>query len=118
MSHCQKFLFLGALYLALFFELEAYVTIPRSESDATTRMNQGGDPPQRGGLIDEQRSPEYIDDWWGRNDYYYSRHGIRETNSVTNPYYNSYYPRPNTEYPPDSSSYNNSGRYYRPGYPR
>src|SRR5262245_57030957 len=118
MFHFSRSLFLGLL-LALSFlytdsqRLSAYVTIPRSEADTTSRMNAGGDPATRPGLRDEQRSPEYIDDWWGRNDYFYSQYGIRETRSVTDPYYNSYYPLPNAYYPPDSSTYYNNGRYSR-----
>lgn len=122
MIHFSRTLFLGLL-LALSFlytdsqRLSAYVTIPRSEADTTSRMNAGGDPANRPGLKDDQRSPEFIDDVWGRNDYYYSQYGIRETRSVRDPAYNSYYPLPNSYYPPDSSTYN-SGAYYRPGYPR
>lgn len=124
MCRFSKSLFLGSLYLALSFlytdfqQLSAYVTIPRSGADTTSRMNAGGDPATRPGLKDEQRSPEYIDDYWGKNDYYYSQYGIRKTHQINNPYYNSYYPLPNTIYPPDSSTYYNDGRYVRPGYPR
>ncbi|MFI0434280.1 MAG: hypothetical protein ACH350_00955 [Parachlamydiaceae bacterium] len=102
----------------IFSPLSGYVTIPRTEADTTSRMNAGGDPANRPGLRDNQRSPEYMDDWWGRNDYYYSLFGIRQTKSVTNPYYNSYYPLPNTYYPPDSNTYDHNARLYRPGNPR
>ena len=114
---------MGALYLALSFsytdlhQLSAYVVIPRSGADTTNRMNAGGDPPNRTGLRDFQRSPEYLDDWWGVNDYYYSRYGIRETHSLRDPEYTTWYPLPNTYYQ-DSSNYYNADRYYRPGYPR
>jgi hypothetical protein len=123
MSQFAKSLFLEPFYLAIVClcvnpQLSAYVSIPRSTADTTDKMNAGGDPPDRPGLRDDQRSPEFIDDWWGRNDYYYSQYGIRETHSLNNPYYDSNYPLPNTYYPPDSSTYNNSDRYYRPGYPR
>lgn len=106
------------ILLGFSLEMSAYVSVPRSTSDTTSRMNAGGDPPTRTGLKDDQRAPEYIDDWWGHNDYYYSTYGIRQTKSITNPYANSRYPLPNTYYPPDSSTYDSGGRYYRPGYPR
>ena len=113
--------YVGMFYLALSLlnaqHLSAYVTIPRSSADTTTRMNEGGDPPTRPGLLDTQTSPEYLDDWWGRNDYYYSTQGIKETHTIVDPYYNTYYPLPNTYYPHDSSTYNNSGRHH-PDYPR
>lgn len=123
MFHFSRSLFLGLVLALSFFytdfqRLSAYVAIPRSTADTTDRMNAGGDPPDRPGLRDDQRSPEFIDDWWGRNDYDYYEHGIRETHSMADPYYNSYYPLPNTYYPPDSSTYYNNGRYYSPGYPR
>jgi len=115
---CRYFLLGFYLLFGDFHQLSAYVVIPRSTADTTDRMNAGGDPADRTGLIDEQRSPEFIDDMWGRNDYYYSQYGIPKTHSVYNPYYNEYYPLPNPYYPPDGSTYYNSGRYYRPGYPR
>jgi hypothetical protein len=105
-------------------QLSAYVTIPRSTADTTLRMNSGGDPPTRPGLIDEQRSPEFLDDFWGQNDYYYSQHGIYETRSIRDPVYNSnlppYYPFPNIYYQndPNLKYYDYGGRYYRPYYPR
>jgi hypothetical protein len=123
MFYFSKSLILGSLLTLSFLctdsqQLSAYVSIPRSVADSTDRMNAGGDPPDRAGLRDTQRSPEFVDDWWGRNDYYYSQYGIRETRSVAAPHYNSYYQLPNSYYPPDSSAYYNNGRYYRPGYPR
>lgn len=125
MDQFSKLCFFGTLSFSLFFihfaaelQLSAYVNIPRSTLDTTDKMNAGGDPPERSGLRDKQRSPEYVDDYWGHNDYYYSTHGIKQTGSVTHPYYDTYYPLPNTYYPPDSSNYNQTGRYYRPGYPR
>jgi len=123
-----------SLFLALFFvvadvqTLSAYVVIPRNADATTDRMNAGGDPPTRPGLRDAQRSPEYLDDWWGRNDYYYSEYGIRETGRIRDPVYNSdrppFYPYPNNNYYNTSPFYNSpqqynySNRYYRPGYPR
>lgn len=125
MNPFTKIFFFGSLNFALFFahcssplQLSAYVNIPRSTLDTTDKMNAGGDPPERTGLRDQQRSPEYVDDYWGRNDYHYSTHGIKQTGTVLNPYYDTYYPLPNTYYPSDSSNHNNSGRSYRPGYPR
>lgn len=83
-------------------QLHSYVSVPRSNADTTARMNAGGDPPQRPGLKDNQRSPEYIDDWWGRNDYYYSKYGVQYSHTLKNPTYNTdsppYYPWPNTYY--------------------
>jgi hypothetical protein len=123
MFYFSRTLCLGSI-LALSFlftdsqQLSAYVSLPRSVADTTDRMNAGGDPPDRAGLRDDQRSPEYVDDWWGRNDYHYSEYGMRKTGTVVNPYYDTLYHLPNTYYPPDSSSYYNDGRYYRPGYPR
>lgn len=125
MLRFSKAIVLGSFYVTLLFstletqQLSAYVSIPRSSADTTTRMNTGGDPANRPGLLDVQRSPEYLDDWWGRNDYYYSTHGIQETHSIINPEFDTEYPYPNAYNPPTGSNeYYNSGRQYRPGYPR
>lgn len=131
MSRFPKSLGVGFFCLALSFlfthqnQLSAYVSIPRSTADTTDRMNAGGDPPDRLGLQDEQRSPEFLDDVWGENDYYYSQYGIRETGgAIKDPIYDSenppYYPYPNTYYNKDPAlrNYDTNTRYYRPGYPR
>lgn len=133
----SKFLFVGSLCCALSSlytnsQLSAYVAIPRSTADTTDRMNAGGDPPDRPGLRDDQRSTEFLDDYWGQNDYYYSQYGIQEVHSLVNPenigQTPPYYPLPNTYY--DSTviapqyDYNNSRydyqstRAYRPPHPR
>jgi hypothetical protein len=89
-------------------------------------MNAGGDPPDRPGLIDEQRSPEFLDDWWGRNDYYYSQYGVRDFPGIRHPAYDTvhptFYPYPNTYYEynvnnPNIRYYDYNMRYYRPTYP-
>lgn len=126
MLNFSKLCGFGMLYLSISFlssdfqQLSAYVSVPRNTSDTTDRMNAGGDPAGRTGLKDEQRSPEYLDDYWGKNDYYYSKYGIRETRNVVDPNATSR-PLPNTYYqdanaPP--TQYYNSTRYYRPAYPR
>ena len=133
MSNFFKVLFFGPLYLTLnllsFTQLSAYVSIPRSTADTTDRMNTFGDVPDRPGLRDIQRSPEYLDDWWGKNDYYYSYHGRRYTGgSQHQPEYDlhrpPYYPLPNTSYnedipkpphshySPDIRSYQSNNGYY------
>ena len=119
LSFCSLSLTL-ILFFTHFTPLSAYVIIPRSNADTTNRMNAGGDPPDRSGLRDDQRSPEYLDDWWGRNDYYYSEYGIHENQTIRNPAYNAesppYYPWPNEYYDKDPNVryYNTNTRYYRP----
>ena len=123
------YLLFGMSYLACILlmmpleQLFAYVVIPRNVDDTTERMNAGGDRANRPGLRDAQRSPEYLDDRWGVNDYYYSDHGIYETRTIRNPSYSSnnppYYPLPNVDY--DRNHYRDQYRnynYYRPGYAR
>jgi len=110
-----------------FPQLSAYVSIPRSEADSTYRMNFTGDPPTRAGLRDLQRSPEYLDDWWGRNDYYYSAYGRQSTggNNIYNPYYAGSgpptYPLPNSFYDYEGTNsqpyYNRVNPYYNRYYP-
>jgi hypothetical protein len=132
MSWFTKFLFSGTLYLSLSFlfpdvnHLSAYVAVPRSTADITDRMNAGGDPPDRPGLMDDQRSPEFLDDWWGRNDYYYSQYGVREFPGIRHPAYDTlhapFYPFPNTYSEnnvnnPNIRYYDYNMRYYRPTYP-
>lgn len=115
-------LFLGVFYVSS--SLLAYIVVPRNTADSTDRMNAGGDPPDRPGLKDIQRAPEYLDDFWGKNDYYYSKYGITETGgAIRNPIYDTdnppYYPYPNTDYyDPSVRDYNYNTRYYRPYYPR
>lgn len=132
MYQFSKLFLLGAFFglLSIFYpdfpKLSAYVVLPRSTADTTFRMNGGGDPATRVGLMDDQRSPEYLDDWWGVNDYYYSTYGIKSTQNIYNSSYNSdnppYYPLPNTYYEdtnmPLSQYPYNATRYYRPSYPR
>lgn len=124
MSNFFKISFFGPFYLTLcllsndFNQLSAYVSLPRSTADTTDRMNTLGDAPDRPGLRDFQRSPEYLDDWWGKNDYYYSYHGRHYTGgSPRHPEYDShrspYYPLPNTSYNEDIPQHPNS--YYSPG---
>lgn len=124
MLRISKSLFFTSFYWAVtlvhFHELSAYVVIPRSPADTTDRMNAGGDPPDRPGLLDDQRSPEYLDDWWGVNDYYYSLYGIYETHNLYDSAYNSnrppYYPLPNPGY--EYTPYSQYGYpYSQYGYP-
>lgn len=125
----SKFLFLNFIYFAFAFlfsevnQLSAYVVMPRSTADTTDRMNMGGDPADRAGLRDSQRSTEYIDDWWGRKDYDYMEYQSRDIRSFRHPTYDlnrpPYYPYPNTYYydAPSSYPYGNGGaRYYQPYY--
>jgi len=104
--------------------LTAYVSVPKNYNDTTDRMNRGGDPPDRGGLIDQQRPAEYLDDRWGVDDRYYYEHGYLETGTVFDPIYNSttppYYPYPNPYYPETNELYYPyyPYEYYRPGYTR
>lgn len=126
MLRLSKLCYFGVAYLALSFccsdsnQLSAYVSVPRSTADTTDRMNAGGDPADRPGLRDLQRHPEYLDDYWGRNDYYYSEHGIKQTGTIVNPAATTH-PLPNTYYQEANSpptQYYNTTRYYRPAYPR
>lgn len=124
MFRLSKSLFFAWLLVFSYDSLFGYVVVPRSNADSTSRMNSGGDPAEREGLRDEQRSPEYLDDWWGVNDYYYSKQGIQETGKIRAPYDSNnppYYPLPNTQYyNPSTDPYQyqyNSTRAYRPAFP-
>lgn len=115
---------LCASSFCLLASANAYVTVPRSGADTTARMNAGGDPAQRPGLQDNQRSPEYLDDWWGRNDFYYYKYEYPQNRMLKDKFYNSdsppYYPWPNSDYnsnQPDVRYYDSNTRYYRPNYP-
>lgn len=101
----RSLFFCPLYFLLIHFEpIAAYVAIPRSPMDTTDRMNAGGDPPDRPGLMDAQRSPEFLDDFWGMNDYYYSQYGMHEVGTLRDPAYNvmapPYYPYPNMMAPP------------------
>lgn len=132
-----KSILLGCCYLTPLFlcfdiqPISAYVAVPRSTADTTEKMNTGGDPPDRPGLIDEQKSPEYLDDWWGVKDDYYLNYGRQRTGTIRHPTYSTenppYYPYPNTDYYPyqnnphyyhNAKYYDYNTRYYRPDYPR
>lgn len=101
MSHSLKALF----FLSLHLILSSYVSVPRSNADTTDRMNYGGDPPFRPGLRNQERSPEYLDDFWGKKDY--NPYSIRPDPSV-----------PNTFYEPEIRYYDYNTRNYRPGVPK
>lgn len=111
MSHSLKAFIFLSIYLIGYFspvsfnQLSAYVSVPRSGADTTDRMNFGGDPPDRPGLRDLQRSPEYLDDVWGKKDY--NPYAIRPNPNV-----------PNTFYEPETKYYDYNTRNYRPGVPK
>lgn len=129
----SKFFFIKGIFIlatVIFTEgsqLLAYVVIPRSTADTTDRMNGGGDPEDRPGLRDLQRSPEYLDDYWGKRDYNYYDYQRRDMRGLGNPAYDlnrpPYYPYPNSYYyDTPSSSYlypysYGSRYYYQPTYP-
>jgi hypothetical protein len=127
MSQFLRIMLSGSLYFAGsilccdLHQLSAYVVVPRSTADTTDRMNAGGDPADRPGLRDQQRSPEYLDDWWGRTDYYpaYSNRDPSlapyPSSTLTHPSY--LHPYPNPYYYDAPNRYDDSTRYYRPAYP-